>query len=56
MTRSSLHALLSTMGNGVANGSVIDFGALNGVHFARFVLVGEATDLRGRRLPACSST
>jgi hypothetical protein len=40
------------MGNGVANGSVIDFGELEGVHFARFVLVDEAEDLRGEMLPA----
>jgi len=48
----SLQHLLETMGDGVANGSVVDLGALNGVHFARFVLLGEATDLRGEPLPA----
>ena len=26
-----------TMGDGVANGSVLDFGALDGVHFARLI-------------------
>jgi hypothetical protein len=48
----SLQELLGTMGNGVANGSVVDFGALDGVHFARFVALDEATDLRGEKLPA----
>jgi hypothetical protein len=47
-----LRELLATMGDGVANGSVIDLGTLEGVHYARFVLVGEATDLDGRPLPA----
>ena len=40
------------MGDGVANGSVVDLGALDGVHFARFVVLDEATDLRGEPLPA----
>ncbi len=40
------------MGNGVANGEVIDFGALSGVHFARIVVVPADTDHRGRPLPA----
>ena len=48
----SLKQLLGTMGDGVANGSVVDLGTLAGVHFARFVLVDEATDLQGKPLPA----
>ena len=44
--------LLETMGDGVANGSVVDLGDLDGVHFARFVVLDEATDLRGEPLPA----
>ncbi len=48
----SLKELLETMGDGVANGSVVDLGALDGVHFARFVVLDEATDLRGETLPA----
>jgi len=47
-----LKRLLETMGDGVANGSVIDFDALEGVHFARFVLLDEATGLDGEPLPA----
>jgi hypothetical protein len=48
----ALGRLLETMGDGVANGSVVDFAALDGVHFARFVLLEETNDLRGERLPA----
>jgi hypothetical protein len=48
----SLKQLLATMGDGLANGSVVDLGVLEGVHFARFVLVDEAADLRGEPLPA----
>jgi len=48
----SLQELLKTMGDGVANGSVVDLGALDGVHFARFIVLEEATDLRGEPLPA----
>jgi hypothetical protein len=48
----SLKQLLETMGDGVANGSVVDFDALEGVHFARFVLLDEATDLSGEPIPA----
>jgi hypothetical protein len=48
----SLRQLLETMGDGVANGAVVDLGALDGVHFARFVLLEEVTDLRGERIPA----
>ena len=39
--RGELESLLETMGNGVANGSVLDFGALSGVHFARLAVVAE---------------
>jgi hypothetical protein len=48
----SLKELLETMGGGIANGSVVDLGALDGVHFARFVVLDETTDLRGDPLPA----
>jgi hypothetical protein len=48
----SLKQLLETMGNGVANGSVVDFATLDGVHFARFVVLDEATDLSGETIPA----
>ena len=44
--------LLETMGDGVANGSVIDFGALAGIHFARLMMVPADTDPSGARLPA----
>ena len=47
-----LKALLATMGNGVANGSVIDFGALTGVHFARLIVIDADTDQWGKPLPA----
>ena len=43
--RGELESLLATMGNGVANGSVLDFGALTGVHFARLAVVEEDGDL-----------
>ena len=39
--REELETLLETMGDGVANGSVLDFGSLTGVHFARFAVVEE---------------
>ena len=48
----SLKELLETMGNGVANGSVVNLGTLDGVHFARFVVLDETTDLRGEPLAA----
>ena len=48
----SLQKLLESMGDGVANGSVVDFAALDGVHFARFVALEETTDLRNQPLPA----
>jgi hypothetical protein len=47
-----LRDLLATMGDGVANGQVLDLGRLHDVHFARLVLVEESTDLKGERLPA----
>ncbi|MDQ3777963.1 MAG: hypothetical protein M3310_03725 [Actinomycetota bacterium] len=47
-----LDRLLSTMGDGVANGSVLDLGRLPDVHFARLAVVPAATDVRGRPLPA----
>jgi Animal haem peroxidase len=47
-----LKHLLATMGGGVANGSVIDFGVLTGVHFARLILVGEDRDHSDAPLPA----
>ena len=40
------------MGNGVANGSVLDIGALTDVHFSRIFLLEETSDLEGRPLPA----
>ena len=48
----SLKRRLATMGNGVANGSVVDLSALPGVHFARFVLLEETHELRGDPIPA----
>jgi hypothetical protein len=48
----SLKQLVASMGDGVANGSVVDLSALRGVHFARFVLLEETEDLRGNPLPA----
>jgi hypothetical protein len=47
-----LEGLLATMGDGVANGSVIDFAALSGVHFARLFVVEADTDGSGAPLPA----
>ena len=49
---SDVESLLETMGDGVANGSVIDFGRLDGVHFARLMVVPADTDQAGARLPA----
>ena len=51
----SLRQLLESMGDGVANGSVIDFAQLDGVHFARFVVLEETTDLDGKPLPALAA-
>jgi hypothetical protein len=45
-------ALLVSMGDGVANGSVIDFGALDDVHFARLMMIPADTSVAGERLPA----
>ena len=47
-----LDRLLAQMGNGVANGEVIDFGSLTGLHFARIVVVPADTDHSGQPLPA----
>jgi hypothetical protein len=47
-----LKSLLETMGDGVANGSVLDFGALAGVHFARLIVVDDDMDASGASLPA----
>jgi hypothetical protein len=47
-----LKALLATMGDGVANGSVVDFGALSGVHFARLMVIEEAWDHAGTYMPS----
>jgi hypothetical protein len=43
--REELESLIATMGDGVANGSVLDFGALTGAHFARLAVVPEDGDL-----------
>lgn len=51
-----LKSVLATMGDGVANGSVIDFGALSGVHFARLIVVDRTgiTQAHGcRRASSC---
>ena len=48
----SLGEILATMGDGVANGSVVDLSSLSEMHFARFFLLEETTDLSGRPLPA----
>lgn len=47
-----LDTLLASMGEGVANGSVIDLARLPDVHFARLAVVPSDTDVRGRPLPA----
>ena len=47
-----LDRLLASMGDGLANGSVVDLDALPDVHFARFVLLEETRDLRDRPIPA----
>ncbi len=43
--RAELESLLATMGDGVANGSVLDFGGLSGLHFARVAVVPEDNGL-----------
>jgi hypothetical protein len=48
----ALGALLASMGDGFANGSVLDLGALSEVHFARLFLLEETTDLDGKPVPA----
>jgi hypothetical protein len=45
-----LERLLATMGDGVTNNSTVDLATLEAVHFARFVLVPETTDLQGQPL------
>jgi hypothetical protein len=47
-----LRELLASMGDGVANGSVLDLGALTDVHFARLFLLEETVDLEGEPIPA----
>jgi hypothetical protein len=47
-----LDELLKSMGDGVANGSVIDFSGLTGVHYARIVMLEETVDLENEPLPA----
>ena len=48
---SEVESLLATMGDGVANGSVLDFGALDDVHFARLIMVAGGHRPLGRALP-----
>ena len=48
----ALGDLLASMGDGVANGSVLDLGALTDVHFARLFLLEETSDLEGAAVPA----
>lgn len=48
-----LRELLASMGDGVANGSVLDLGALTDVHFARLFLLEETVDLEGEPMRAC---
>jgi len=48
----ALGELLASMGDGVANGSVLDLGTLSEVHFARLFLLEETTDLEGTAMPA----
>ncbi len=47
-----LKSLLATMGDGVANGAVLDFAELSGVHFARLIVVDADHDSSGAPLPA----
>jgi hypothetical protein len=44
-----LNRLLASMGEGVANGAVIDLAQLPDVHFARLAVVPSATDSSGGR-------
>ena len=48
----NLDELLKSMGDGVANNSVIDFSSLTGVHYARIVMLEETFDLEHKPLPA----
>jgi hypothetical protein len=47
----SMRELLASMGNGVANGSVLDLAALPDVHFARLFFLEESADVQGEPLP-----
>ncbi|MEA2495839.1 MAG: hypothetical protein QOJ29_3750 [Thermoleophilaceae bacterium] len=47
-----LARLLDSMGNGLSNGSVLDFGRLSRVHFGRVLLLESTSDLRGQTIPA----
>jgi len=47
-----VEALLESMGDGIANGSVLDFGADEDVHFARLMMAPADTGRDGERLPA----
>ena len=47
-----VESLLASMGDGVANGTVIDFGALDDVHFGRLMMVPADTSQAGEPLPA----
>ena len=47
-----LRAVLEEMGEDATNNSRIPFGQIDGLHFARFVLLDPSTDLAGAMLPA----
>jgi hypothetical protein len=47
-----VETLLAGMGDGVANGTVIDFGAIEDVHFSRLMMAPVDTGRAGERLPA----
>ena len=47
-----LARVLEGMGDGLANGSVLDFGQLSRVHFGRLLVLDETRDLRGEVVPA----
>ncbi|MDP8992406.1 MAG: hypothetical protein M3N31_05035 [Actinomycetota bacterium] len=47
-----LRQLLEAMGEDAGRNDVLPFAALSGVHFARLLIVDEATDLEGRSIPA----
>ena len=50
-SREALEALLAHLGVDPAGNDVFPFGRLTGVHYARFVRLEEARDLRGLVLP-----